>query len=102
MENLEKNTNSLPSDGNAEVKKSRKRVFVGRVTSNKAEKTITVQVERQVAHPIYKKYFKKTKKIMAHDENNQCNIGDLVKVSEHRPLSKNKRWILVDVVERAK
>lgn len=102
MENLEKNTNNLPSDGKPEATKSRKRVFVGKVTSNKAEKTITVQVERQVAHPIYKKYFKKTKKVMAHDENNQCNIGDLVKVREHRPLSKNKKWILVDIVERAK
>lgn len=75
---------------------------VGLVVSNKMDKTITVAVERQVAHPIYKKYFKKTTKFMAHDESNQCGIGDTVKIAETRPLSKNKRWRLIEIVEKAK
>ncbi len=75
---------------------------VGLVVSNKMDKTITVAVERQVAHPIYKKYFKKTTTFMAHDESNQCGIGDTVKIAETRPLSKNKRWRLVEIVEKAK
>lgn len=75
---------------------------IGVVVSNKMEKTITVAIERQVAHPIYKKYFKKTTKFMAHDEKNECSIGDTVKIAETRPLSKNKRWRLVSIVEKAK
>lgn len=75
---------------------------IGVVVSNKMEKTITVAIERQVAHPIYKKYFKKTTKFMAHDEKNECGIGDTVKIAETRPLSKNKRWRLVSIVEKAK
>lgn len=75
---------------------------IGVVVSNKMEKTITVAIERQVAHPIYKKYFKKTTNFMAHDEKNECNIGDTVKIAEIRPLSKNKRWRLVSIVEKAK
>jgi small subunit ribosomal protein S17 len=65
-------------------------------------KTITVVVERKVKHPIYGKFMKSTKKFMAHDENNDCNVGDLVKIMETRPLSKNKRWRLVEIIERAK
>lgn len=79
-----------------------KRVFQGKVTSNKADKTITVEIVRHVPHPLFKKYYKKNKKFMAHDENNECNIGDTVKIIEHRPLSKRKRWNLVEIVERAK
>lgn len=75
---------------------------VGVVVSNKMEKTITVAVERRVAHPIYKKYFKKTTKLMAHDEKKECTVGDKVKIMETRPLSKNKRWRLVEIVEKAK
>ena len=75
---------------------------VGIVVSNKMKKTITVAIERKVQHPIYKKYFKKTTKLMAHDEKNECNIGDVVKIMETRPLSKIKRWRLVEVVEKAK
>lgn len=95
------------STGNSSVnndtaKTSRKRVMVGKVTSNKADKTITVASQRQVIHPLYKKYYKVTKKVMAHDENNDCNIGDTVKVIESRPLSRNKRWNLVEILERAK
>jgi small subunit ribosomal protein S17 len=75
---------------------------VGIVVSNKMEKTITVAIERKVQHPIYKKYFKKTTKLLAHDEKRQCGIGDRVKIMETRPLSKLKRWRLVEVVEKAK
>ena len=75
---------------------------VGVVTSNKMHKTITIEVERKLRHPIYGKYVKKSKKFMAHDENNDCNIGDLVRIMETRPLSKNKRWRLVEILEKAK
>ena len=75
---------------------------IGMVVSNKMEKTITVAIERKVAHPLYKKYFKKTTKLMAHDEKKECNIGDKVKIMETRPLSANKRWRLVEIVEKAK
>jgi small subunit ribosomal protein S17 len=66
------------------------------------DKTITVLVERKVAHPIYKKYVKKSTKLHAHDENNECNIGDTVSITSSRPLSKTKSWNLVEVIERAK
>jgi small subunit ribosomal protein S17 len=75
---------------------------VGIVVSNKMEKTISVAIERRVPHPVYKKYFKKTTKLMAHDEKKECQIGDKVKIMETRPLSKNKRWRLVEIVEKAK
>jgi small subunit ribosomal protein S17 len=75
---------------------------VGVVVSNKMQKTITVAIERKVPHTIYKKYFKKTTKFMAHDEMNECKIGDKVKIMETRPLSSKKRWRLVEVVEKAK
>jgi small subunit ribosomal protein S17 len=75
---------------------------IGIVTSNKMDKTITVSIERRVPHPIYKKYFKKTTNLMAHDEKKECGVGDKVKIMETRPLSKNKRWRLVEIVEKAK
>ncbi len=75
---------------------------IGVVTSNKMEKTITVAVERKVKHPIYGKFVKKTTKFHAHDGKNECSIGDLVKIMETRPLSKTKRWRLVEVVEKVK
>ena len=75
---------------------------VGVVVSNKMDKSIIVAIERRVAHPIYKKYFKKTTKLMAHDENNESGIGDVVKIMETRPLSKNKKWRLLEIVEKAK
>lgn len=74
----------------------------GVVSSNKMEKSISVTVERKLRHPIYGKFVKKSKKFMAHDENNDCNIGDTVTIMETRPLSKLKRWRLVEVIERAK
>jgi len=75
---------------------------IGVVTSNKMAKTITVQVERKVKHPIYGKFVKKTTKFHAHDEKDECSIGDVVKIMETRPLSKSKRWRLVEVVEKVK
>ena len=74
----------------------------GKVISNKMDKTIVVAVEDHVKHPLYKKVVKSTYKLKAHDENNECNIGDTVKVMETRPLSKDKRWRLVEITERAK
>ena len=84
------------------VKKPAKKTRVGVVSSNKMDKSITVQVERRLRHPIYGKFVKKTKKFMAHDEGNDCNIGDTVKIMESRPLSAKKRWRLVEIIERAK
>ncbi len=84
------------------VIKSNRRILTGKVTSNKMDKTIVVTIERQVIHPLYKKYFKRSKKVMADDPNNDCNIGDVVKVRESRPLSAKKRWTLVEIVQRAK
>ena len=72
------------------------------MVSNKMQKTITVSVSRKVKHPIYGKFIRKTTKLTAHDESNDCNIGDTVKLMETRPLSKNKRWRLVEILERAK
>ena len=74
----------------------------GKVVSDKMDKTIVVAVEDHVKHPLYKKIVKRTYKLKAHDENNECKVGDTVKVMETRPLSKDKRWRLVEVVERAK
>jgi small subunit ribosomal protein S17 len=77
------------------------RTLQGRVTSNKMDKSITVAIERQVKHPIYGKYIKRTTKIHAHDETNQCNEGDVVTISQCRPLSKTKSWTLAEVVTKA-
>jgi small subunit ribosomal protein S17 len=74
----------------------------GVVTSNRMDKTVTVAIEIKVKHPIYGKFVKKTTKFHAHDEKNECGIGDTVKIMESRPLSKTKRWRLVEVVEKAK
>ena len=84
------------------MERSLRKTRIGVVVSNKMEKTITVAIERRVPHPIYKKYFTKTTKLTAHDENNECKIGDKVKLSETRPLSLKKRWRLVEIVEKAK
>jgi len=75
---------------------------VGVVTGNRMQKTITVAVERRLQHPIYGKYVKKTTTFLAHDEENTCNVGDTVRIMETRPLSKLKRWRLVEILERAK
>ena len=78
-----------------------RKVMVGTVTSNKMDKTVVVSVETSVRHPMYKKIVKRTYKLKAHDEENVCNIGDKVKVMETRPLSKDKRWRVVEIVEKA-
>lgn len=83
-------------------KKSNKRILQGVVVSNKPDKSIVIKVVRQVAHPLYKKYYRKSKKFMAHDEKNECNVGDVVRIRECRPISKRKTWELVEIVERAK
>ena len=75
---------------------------IGKVVSDKMDKTIVVAIEDHVKHPIYKKIMKSTYKLKAHDENNECRVGDTVKVMETRPLSKDKRWRLVEIVERVK
>jgi len=75
---------------------------IGLVTSNQREKTITVSIERKLRHPMYGKFIKKTKKYAAHDEKNDCNVGDTVKIMETKPLSKTKRWRVIEVLERAK
>ncbi|RME86149.1 MAG: 30S ribosomal protein S17 [Zetaproteobacteria bacterium] len=81
---------------------SNKRVLEGIVVSNAGDKTIVVQVERKFLHPRYKKTVRKHKKYMAHDPENTCQVGDRVRIIEHRPLSRRKRWMLVEVLERAK
>ncbi|MBI4809858.1 MAG: 30S ribosomal protein S17 [Ignavibacteriales bacterium] len=81
---------------------TQRKVRLGRVVSNKMKKSIVVAIERRIAHPIYKKYFTRTSKLMAHDEKQEANIGDYVKIMETRPLSKQKRWRLVEIVEKAK
>lgn len=84
------------------VERGIRKTKTGKVVSNKMDKSIVVAVERLVRHPLYKKYFKKTSKFMAHDAENQCQIGDVVRIMETRPLSKRKRWRLVDIIEKAK
>ena len=79
-----------------------KRTRVGRVVSDKADKTVTVMLVRQVKHPLYGKYIKRSTKVHAHDEDNSCGTGDLVKISECRPLSKTKSWRVVEIMERTK
>ena len=83
-------------------KQSIQRVFQGQVVSNKGDKSITVTVVRYERHPVYGKYIKRTLKCHAHDENNECNIGDTVRIVQSRPISKTKTWRLFEIVERAK
>lgn len=78
----------------------RKKIFTGRVVSTKMDKTVVVQFERRILHKFYKKYITVTKKLKAHDEKNECGIGDLVRIIESRPLSKEKRWRLLEIVEK--
>lgn len=84
------------------MERGRRKTRVGRVVSDKMEKTIVVSVENFVRHPLYGKAVKTSKKFKAHDENNECRIGDRVRIMETRPLSKDKRWRLVSIVEKAK
>ena len=82
--------------------RNNRKTRIGKVVSNKMDKSIIVAIERKVAHPLYKKYFKRTTKFYAHDEKKEAGIGDMVKIMETRPLSKLKRWRLVDIVTKAK
>ncbi|CCH56248.1 30S ribosomal protein S17 [Fibrisoma limi BUZ 3] len=84
------------------VERNARKERIGKVVSNKMQKTITVAVDRKVKHPMYGKFMHRTKKFMAHDENQECGIGDTVRIMETRPLSKNKRWRLVEIIEKAK
>ncbi|MBQ2692100.1 MAG: 30S ribosomal protein S17 [Clostridia bacterium] len=86
----------------SETRTASRKTRVGKVVSDKMDKTIVVAVEDRVAHPLYKKIVKRTYKLKAHDENNECGIGDRVRVMETRPLSKDKRWRLVEIIEKAK
>ena len=85
-----------------EIKRNLRKERIGVVVSNKMRKSIVVEVERREKHPIYGKFIKKTSRFMAHDEKNDCNIGDTVRIMETRPLSKRKYWRLVEIIERAK
>ena len=84
------------------MERNLRKTRTGKVVSDKMDKTITVAIENHVKHPLYNKIVKKTYKLKAHDENNECGIGDRVKVMETRPLSKDKRWRLVEIIEKAK
>ncbi len=83
-------------------KRTQRKTRIGRVVSNKMRKSIVVAIERKVPHPIFKKYFRKTSTLMAHDEQQQASIGDRVLVMETRPMSKQKRWRLIEILEKAK
>jgi small subunit ribosomal protein S17 len=94
----EKNLEQTEVKKRTAIRKSR----IGVVVSNKMEKSVVVAIEKRVQHPLYKKFFKKTTKFTAHDEKNESSIGDIVKIMETRPLSKTKRWRLVEIIEKAK
>lgn len=95
---------TTPATGEAKsaLERNARKERIGRVTSNKMQKTITVAIDRKVKHPMYGKFMNKTKKLTVHDEKNECGIGDTVRVMETRPLSKNKRWRLIEIIEKAK
>ena len=86
----------------SEIRTTSRKTRVGKVVSDKMDKTVVVIVEDRVAHPVYKKIIKRTYRLKAHDEKNECGVGDRVKVMETRPLSKDKRWRVVEIVEKAK
>jgi small subunit ribosomal protein S17 len=84
------------------IERNDRKEKIGIVVSNKMQKSITVTVERKIMHEKYHKYLKKTSKFYAHDEKNECGVGDTVRIAETRPISKNKRWRLVEIIEKAK
>jgi small subunit ribosomal protein S17 len=92
----------MTEEANSVSERNARKERIGRVTSNKMQKTITVAIDRKVKHPMYGKFMNKTKKLTVHDEKNECGIGDTVRVMETRPLSKNKRWRLIEIIEKAK
>ena len=92
----------LTTEAVSPIQRNLRKTKAGVVTSNKGDKTITVLVERKVKHPLYGKFVKKSTKFHAHDEKNECSIGDTVRIMETRPLSKTKRWRLVEIIEKVK
>ena len=86
----------------AKERKSNRKILTGKVVSDKMIKTVVVEITRRKLHPLYKKYITRTKKIKAHSEKNQCRVGDIIRVIESRPLSKEKRWRFLEIVEKAK
>lgn len=86
----------------AEKQRASRKTRVGKVVSDKMDKTVVVAIERSMKHPLYKKIIKRTQKLKAHDENNECREGDRVKIMETRPLSKEKRWRVVEIIEKAR
>lgn len=99
---LKRQTRKLQRGGIIMAEKNLRKTVIGKVTSDKMDKTVTVAVESTVKHPLYGKILKRTHKVHAHDEKNQCKTGDLVRVMETRPVSKSKRWRLIDIIEKAK
>lgn len=91
-----------PQQAAETVSRSLRKTRIGKVVSNKMQKSIVVSIERRIAHPLYKKYFRRTTTLMAHDEKREAGIGDIVKIMETRPLSSRKRWRLVEILEKAK
>ena len=96
------NTSRIKEEENIVEERNLRKTRVGKVVSDKMDKTIVVAIEDHVKHPLYKKIVKSTYKLKAHDANNECHVGDTVRVMETRPLSKDKRWRLVEIVEKAK
>jgi small subunit ribosomal protein S17 len=92
----------MTQETTAAPKRAKRKVRIGKVVSNKMQKSIVVAIERRIAHPLYKKYYKRTTTLMAHDENQEAKIGDVVKITETRPLSARKRWRLVEIIDKAK
>jgi small subunit ribosomal protein S17 len=92
----------LKTEARNTPKRGKRKERVGRVVSDKMDKTVVVAIERRMAHPVYKKVITRTTKLFAHDEENRSRVGDLVKIMETRPLSRNKRWRLVEVLEKAR
>lgn len=102
MENQTSQNTAATTPAGQEQSRRRRKTRIGIVSSDKMNKTITVSVERKIKHPLYGKFLKKTNKFHAHDENNEAGIGDTVRIMECRPLSRTKRWRLVEILEKAK
>lgn len=94
------NTTKEPEKG--QFQRNKRKVRIGKVVSNKMDKSVVVAIEKRVIHPLYKKFYKRTSKFMAHDEKNECNIGDIVKIMETRPLSARKKWRVVEILQKVK
>lgn len=102
MSNTEQMENKTSPEATQDEGRKLRKQRTGMVVSNKMDKTIAVSIERRIQHPIYGKFVKRSKKFIAHDENNECSIGDTVRIMETRPLSRRKRWRLVEILEKAK